>query len=186
MTRAGVPLRVALRFPDAALAQQEIVTLADAAWRDAVLFSHEHTERTAGDGSFISRFRRLDTFAQRKRQASVWHRAIFSSAAARSLSNAGSIAAIIDAPSDQQGGWGMSDEFRLGADPPHRYLCGSDDGLKRRFPGVPLFLMGTSRGTISAGGAGRSSRFTARPAPCLTSTMFRQAPQKSKGAGRQV
>ena len=26
----------------------------------------------------------------------------------------GVIAAIIDAPSDQQGGWGMSDEFRLG------------------------------------------------------------------------
>ena len=26
----------------------------------------------------------------------------------------GVVAAIIDAPSDQHGGWGMSDEFRLG------------------------------------------------------------------------
>src|SRR5438094_3160174 len=88
----------------------------------------------------------------------------------------GVAAAIIDAPSDQQSGWGMSDEFRLG-DLHFSDISAVVGDLEKRFPGVPVFLIGTSRGTISAGALG------ARLAPAgaiLTSTMFRQAPRKSK------
>jgi pimeloyl-ACP methyl ester carboxylesterase len=55
--------------------------------------------------------------------------------------------AVMDAPSDLQSG--MNDDFRSGSR--HR-----DDvrtvltDLKRRFPAVPVFLVGTSRGTVSA------------------------------------
>ena len=93
----------------------------------------------------------------------------------------GVIAAIIDAPSDQQSGWGMSDEFRLG-DAHFTDISAVIDDLDKRFPGVPLFLIGTSRGTISAAALG--ARLGPRPAGAiLTSTMFRQAPRKSKEPG---
>ena len=55
-------------YSGTALAQQEIVTLSDAAGRDAVVFSNEHPERSPGSGGFISGFRRLDPTTQRKRQ----------------------------------------------------------------------------------------------------------------------
>lgn len=93
----------------------------------------------------------------------------------------GVIAAIIDAPSDQQGGWGMSDEFRLG----EQHLADISaviDDLSKRFPGVSLFLVGTSRGTISAASLG--SRLGDRVVGVvLTSTMFRAAPRKSREPG---
>ena len=59
-------------FPDAALAQQEIVTLSTRPGGDAVLFSHEHSERSAGNGGAVSRFRRLDKFAIGERPAQIW------------------------------------------------------------------------------------------------------------------
>ena len=63
----------------------------------------------------------------------------------------GVAAAVIDAPSDQSGG--MEDDFRLGA--AHAEDIGRVVAdLKKRFPGVPVFLVGTSRGTISAAAAG--------------------------------
>src|ERR1051325_3568942 len=100
-------------FPDAALAQQEIVTLATrpratqsyfltSIPKDlqavAVLFPgsgglinlrSENGQPKFGQGNFLVRSRA--EFVKR-----------------------GVAAAIIDAPSDQQGGWGMTDEFRLG------------------------------------------------------------------------
>lgn len=90
-------------------------------------------------------------------------------------------AAILDAPSDHQGGWGMSDEFRLGAD--HLTdISAVVNGLKQRFPGVPLFLVGTSRGTISAGALG--ARLGVEVAGVvMTSSMFRPAPRNSKEPG---
>jgi len=90
-------------------------------------------------------------------------------------------AAILDAPSDQQSGWGMSDAFRLGVD--HRTdIAAVVGGLQRRFSGVPLFLVGTSRGTISAGSLGaRLSQEVA--GVVLTSTMFRQTGKNSKEPG---
>ena len=64
----------------------------------------------------------------------------------------GVAAAVMDAPSDQPRG--MDDEFRLGA------AHAADVGrvvadLKSRFPGLPVFLVGTSRGAVSAAAAGR-------------------------------
>jgi hypothetical protein len=93
----------------------------------------------------------------------------------------GVIAAIIDAPSDQQAGWGMSDEFRLG-EQHFADISAVIEDLGKRFPGVPLFLVGTSRGTISAAslGARLGERVTG---VVLTSSMFRPAPRKSKEPG---
>jgi hypothetical protein len=93
----------------------------------------------------------------------------------------GVIAAIIDAPSDQQGGWGMTDEFRLG-DQHLTDISAVIEDLGRRFPGVPLFLMGTSRGTTSAAALG--ARLGEKVAGVvLTSTVFRPAPRRSKEPG---
>ncbi|MGH7886869.1 MAG: hypothetical protein ACREPG_03320, partial [Candidatus Binatia bacterium] len=55
----------------------------------------------------------------------------------------GVVAAIIDAPSDQQGGWGMSDDFRLGGDHFTDVSAVVAD-LNQRFPAIPIFLIGTS------------------------------------------
>jgi hypothetical protein len=93
----------------------------------------------------------------------------------------GVVAAIMDAPSDQQGGWGMSDEFRLGS-AHFTDISTVVEGLEKRFSKVPLFLVGTSRGTISA--AALSAKLRQRTAGAiLTSTMFRQAPRNSKEPG---
>jgi hypothetical protein len=57
------------------------------------------------------------------------------------------IAAIVDAPSDQQRNWGMTDQFRRGE--LHFVDISAVVGdLGKRFPGVPLFLIGTSRGSV--------------------------------------
>ena len=93
----------------------------------------------------------------------------------------GVAAAIIDAPSDQQGGWGMSDEFRLSPDHLTDISAVIND-LRRKFAEPPLFLVGTSRGTISAAAVG--ARFSGEiSAAVLTSTMFRQTPKKSREPG---
>lgn len=93
----------------------------------------------------------------------------------------GVVAAIVDAPSDRQRGWGMTDEFRLGelhfAD-----LSMAVGELGRRFPGAPLFLIGTSRGSVSAAALG--ARFDGRVAGVvLTSSMFRPAGRTSSEPG---
>lgn len=93
----------------------------------------------------------------------------------------GVAAAILDAPLDQQGGWGMSDEFRLG-DAHFTDMTAVIGDLEKRFPGVPLFLVGTSRGTISAAALG--AKLGQRAAGVvLTSSMFRQAPKNSQEPG---
>ena len=94
----------------------------------------------------------------------------------------GVVAAILDVPSDQQSGWGMSDEFRLG-DAHFNDMSAVIEDLGKRFPGVPLFLVGTSRGTISAAALG--ARLGQRAAGAvLTSTMFRQTPRNSIEPGQ--
>ena len=93
----------------------------------------------------------------------------------------GVVAAILDAPSDQQGGWGMGDEFRLG-DEHLADISAVIADLEKRFPRVPLFLVGTSRGTISAAALG--ARLGERVAGVvLTSSMFRSVPRKYKEPG---
>jgi hypothetical protein len=93
----------------------------------------------------------------------------------------GVVAAILDAPSDQQGGWGMGDEFRLG-DAHLTDISAVIEDLEKRFPRVPLFLVGTSRGTISAAALGAKLGQRAAGA-VLTATMFRQAPRNSSEPG---
>jgi hypothetical protein len=93
----------------------------------------------------------------------------------------GVLAAIIDAPSDSPSGWGMSDEFRLGENH-FADIAAVVADLGKRFPDQPIFLVGTSRGTISAAALG--ARFGERAAGAvLTSSMFRPAPPKSKEPG---
>lgn len=63
----------------------------------------------------------------------------------------GIAAAVMDAPSDQS--LGLEDEFRVGS--AHAEDIGRVVAdLKSRYPGLPVFLVGTSRGTISAASAG--------------------------------
>ena len=64
----------------------------------------------------------------------------------------GVAAVVMDAPSDRPGG--MDDGFRLG-DAHAEDIGKVVADLKKRFPGLPVFLVGTSRGTISAASAGR-------------------------------
>lgn len=93
----------------------------------------------------------------------------------------GVVAAIVDAPSDQQAGWGMTDEFRLGADHAADISALVDD-LRKRWPQAPIFLIGTSRGTISAAALG--ARFGSGIAGVvLTSSLFRAVPARSKEPG---
>lgn len=70
----------------------------------------------------------------------------------RLFTGTGIAVAVLDAPSDQSRG--MGDEFRLGA--AHAEDIGRVVAdLKSRFPGVPVFLVGTSSGTISAASTGK-------------------------------
>jgi len=82
--------------------------------------------------------------------------------------NRGVIASIVDAPSDQQSG--MSDEFRLG-EQHYTDISAMVEDLKKRFPGVPVFLVGTSRGTVSAASLGKRMG-KAVDGVVLTSTVF--------------
>ena len=94
----------------------------------------------------------------------------------------GVVAAIMDAPSDQQSGWGMSDEFRLGPDH-FTDISAVINDLRSKFAEPPLFLVGTSRGTISAAAVGaRLSQEVS--GVILTATMFRQTPKKSREPGQ--
>ena len=97
------------------------------------------------------------------------------------LTKRGVVAAVLDAPSDQQNGWGMSDEFRLGADY-FRDVAAVVGDLKKRFPEKPLFLIGTSRGSISPAALG--ARFGQEVSGVvLTAAMFRQTGRQSKEPG---
>lgn len=93
----------------------------------------------------------------------------------------GVVAAMMDAPSDQQSGWGMSDEFRLGENHSADIAAVIED-LEKRLSKMPVFLVGTSRGTISA--AAVAARLGQRAAGAvMTATMFRQAPINSSEPG---
>src|SRR3972149_2551132 len=70
----------------------------------------------------------------------------------------GIVAAVMDAPSDQP--QGMDDGCALG-DKHAADIRRVAEDLTRRFPGIPVFLVGTSRGTVSAAAAGRALGGTA-------------------------
>jgi predicted alpha/beta-hydrolase family hydrolase len=85
----------------------------------------------------------------------------------------GVVAAIVDAPSDQQRGDGMGDDFRLGPDH-FTDISAVIADLKTRFPEKPVFLIGTSRGTISAAAVGARAGDQVAGV-VLTSTLFSRA-----------
>jgi alpha-beta hydrolase superfamily lysophospholipase len=90
----------------------------------------------------------------------------------RELFVAGGIAtAVVDAPSDEARG--MNDQFRL-ADKHAVDITAVVAELKQRFPTVPVFLVGTSRGTISAAATGRTLANNVAGV-VLTSTLFTAA-----------
>jgi len=80
----------------------------------------------------------------------------------------GIVTAVMDAPSDQP--QGMSDGFRLDDKHAADVRRVSED-LTRRFPGIPVFLVGTSRGTVSAAATGRPLGDTIGGV-VLTATLF--------------
>jgi Serine aminopeptidase, S33 len=67
----------------------------------------------------------------------------------------GILPVIMDNPSDQQRGAGMSDDFRVGR--AHlEDVRATVAEVKRRHPGLPVFLVGTSRSTVSVAYLGRA------------------------------
>jgi pimeloyl-ACP methyl ester carboxylesterase len=78
----------------------------------------------------------------------------------------------MDAPSDHQSS-GITDAFRMGADHLTDISAVVAD-LGKRFPGLPIFLVGTSRGTISAAALG--ARLGSNSGGVvLSSTLFRSS-----------
>jgi hypothetical protein len=93
----------------------------------------------------------------------------------------GIVTAVIDVPSDQRAGWGMSDEFRLSKEHLADVQVVIAD-LGKRFPGLPIFLVGTSRGSISAASLG--ARIDGGIAGVvLTSSMFRASNPRAREPG---
>jgi pimeloyl-ACP methyl ester carboxylesterase len=93
----------------------------------------------------------------------------------------GVVAAVLEAPSDQHVGWGMTDEFRFSDEHLTDVRAVLAD-LGRRFPDLPIFLIGTSRGSVSAAGLGaRLDRGVA--GVVLTSSMFRATGARSREPG---
>ena len=61
----------------------------------------------------------------------------------------GILPVILDNPSDQQAGAGMSDHFRESAAHATDVRAVVAE-VKKRYPGLPVFVVGTSRSTVSA------------------------------------
>jgi hypothetical protein len=99
----------------------------------------------------------------------------------------GILPVILDNPTDQQGGAGMSDEFRASEQHTADLRAVLAD-VRRRHPGLPVFLVGTSRSTISAAYQARalgnelagavlsSSLFRTRQQPVLAAFDFASIP----------
>ena len=92
----------------------------------------------------------------------------------------GILPVILDNASDQQGSAGMSDDFREGAAHVTDMRAVVAE-IKKRYPGVPVFIVGTSRSTLSA--AHLAVRLEAElTGVVLTSSYFYSRGQGSRGA----
>jgi len=169
-----------LGLPDVASSQQEIVTLQT---RPGVTQSYFLTSIPKDLGAVAILFSGSGGLIQLRSENGQpkFNQGNFLVRSRAEFVKRGVVAGILDAPSDQQGGWGMTDEFRLGE--MHFVDVSAVAGdLAKRFPGTPVFLVGTSRGTISAAATGaRLGEGVA--GVVLTSTMFRPASRKSKEPG---
>ncbi len=94
----------------------------------------------------------------------------------------GLFVAIIDAPSDHKGAGGLG-PFRIA--PQHAAdVAAVVADVRRRSPGVPVWLVGTSRGTISAANAAaRLKPPQAADGLVLTSTLTAKAPGRNPPPG---
>jgi pimeloyl-ACP methyl ester carboxylesterase len=92
----------------------------------------------------------------------------------------GVLPVIMDAPSDQQGRTGMSDHYRA-SDAQTADVRAVLAELKRRYPGLPVFVVGTSRGTISAAWLGRALGSEVAGV-ALTATLFHAGRQPALSA----
>lgn len=88
----------------------------------------------------------------------------------------GIVAAVVDAPSDQAAG--MHNSFRKG-DAHAADIRAVVADLKKRFGGLPVFLVGTSMGTVSAAHVGRALGHEVNGV-ALTSSAFRASGRRSK------
>lgn len=87
----------------------------------------------------------------------------------------GILPVILDNPTDQQAGDGMTDDFRAGARHTEDLRAVLAE-VKRRHPGLPVFLVGTSRSTLSAAYQARALG-EALSGAVLSSSMFRTREQ---------
>jgi Serine aminopeptidase, S33 len=67
----------------------------------------------------------------------------------------GILPVIMDAPSDQQGRGGMSDQYRWSKEQTEDARAVLAE-LKRRFPNLPVFIVSTSRSSLTAASLGRA------------------------------
>ena len=82
----------------------------------------------------------------------------------------GILPVILDNPTDQQAGEGMSDDFRESAAHATDIRAVRAE-LERRYPGLPAFVVGTSRSTLSAAHLAKSLPSDLKGA-VLTSSLF--------------
>ena len=140
-TRSGVTQSYLLSVPDAG--KPRAVAILFAGGDGKVNLEFESARSKFESGNFVVRTRRL-------------------------FAGNGIVAAVIDVPSDQS--QGMDDYFRLGE--AHAEDVGKVIAdLRKRFPALPVFLVGTSRGTISAASVGKRAG-KAVDGVVLTSTLF--------------
>lgn len=110
-----------------------------------------------------------NTDLERESARTVLDRGNFLVRSRRLLAGGGVAAAVMAAPSDRAAG-GMDDFFRL-SEAHTEDIAKVVADLRKRFPGLPVFLVGTSRGTVSAAAAGRRLG-TAVDGVVLTATLF--------------
>lgn len=124
-TRGGVTQSYLLASPESGKAQAVAILFPGGAGKTDL--ERETARKVLDRGNFLVRTRQL-------------------------FAGQGVAAAVMDAPSDQS--IGMEDHFRLSESHAEDIAKVVAD-LKKRFPGLPVFLVGTSRGTISAASAGK-------------------------------
>jgi len=94
----------------------------------------------------------------------------------RLFSHAGVVAAVVDAPSDQAKG--MHNSFRKSEAHAEDIRAVVND-LRKRYAGLPVYLVGTSMGTVSAAYVGRALG-TEVAGVVLTSSAFNPSGRRSK------
>lgn len=94
----------------------------------------------------------------------------------RLFSEAGVVAAVVDAPSDHPRG--MHNSFRK-SDSHAEDMKAVVGDLKKRYPGLPVYLVGTSMGTVSAAHVGRALAAEIQGV-ALTSSAFNPSGRRSR------